>query len=126
MNKQSEIRKTYTIKRLNKAKQYLGSECKICFAKENLEFDHINPNTKVLEITTAIMARCWSQDKLVIELNKCQLLCKKHHLEKTTNSYPKQPCGTYWKYKKYKCKCNPCIQANKKKLAEWKNKKLCH
>jgi hypothetical protein len=122
MNSQTEIRKRYTEKRLQKAKDYLGGVCIVCGTKDQLEFDHIDPNTKVIEITTAIMAKCWSWSRLVDELNKCQLLCKTHHLHKTIASYPKQPCGTYWKYRKYKCRCERCVAANSEKLAEWTEK----
>ncbi len=124
MNDQTEVRKRYTQKRLDKAKDYLGSKCKECNTTENLEFDHIDPQNKEIEITTAVMAKCWSWDKLVIELNKCQLLCKECHLKKTIKSYPIQPCGTYWKYRKYKCRCKECVLANTEQLRKWKYKPL--
>lgn len=51
-----------------------------CDETENLQFDHIDPQTKAMTI-----ARMWtaSEERFRIELKKCQLLCGPHHLEKT-------------------------------------------
>ena len=121
MNRQSTARKNYTTKRTAAALAFLGGKCVVCGASSKLEFDHIDPETKAKEISTAIQVECWSWDRLLVELRKCQLLCRKHHVEKTNRDlYHEQPCGTYWKYRKYRCRCDPCVQANKEQLAAWK------
>ena len=66
--------------RISEMMIYLGSECVKCGTKESLEFDHIDPKTKEFSITRK-WTRSW--DILQPELDKCQLLCKECHLEKT-------------------------------------------
>ena len=43
-----------------------------CGATEDLEFDHIDPSTKVFAVMAGL-SRAW--DALVEEASKCQLLC---------------------------------------------------
>ena len=61
------------------ALQYLGEVCAYCGVTEELEFDHIDAQTKDYPISELLSAK-W--DRLVEELNKCQLLCRVCHLEK--------------------------------------------
>lgn len=58
----------------------LGGHCAKCPNTERLEFDHIDPATKSMTI-----AKMWtaSEVRFQAELRKCQLLCVRHHLEKT-------------------------------------------
>ena len=83
-----EERKNYTNKWRQKRKEYaknkLGAVCQQCGSKENLEFDHIDPNTKITSI-----AKLWtaSKEKFEAELLKCQLLCKSCHYIKTLPKY---------------------------------------
>lgn len=74
--------KAYRERRRRKALSYLGAECARCQSDEGLHFDHIDPATKIKEISQAIIAG-WSWVKLVDELDKCQLLCQPCHLEKS-------------------------------------------
>ena len=64
--------------RLQEAKDYLGNICWCCGATENLQFDHIDPKTKCFNINAQD-----SWEKLIPELDKCQLLCPPCHLKKT-------------------------------------------
>jgi 5-methylcytosine-specific restriction endonuclease McrA len=66
--------------------EYLGGECASCGTKENLEFDHIDPNTKCYGVSTILpetppgypyTERVWE------EVDKCQLLCEACHKKKT-------------------------------------------
>ncbi len=59
----------------------LGGKCSNCESKENLEFDHIDKNTKSYPIGEKILN--FSKEKLLEELKKCQLLCKSCHLDKS-------------------------------------------
>ena len=67
-------------KRLQEMKDYLGNKCTHpgCNQTENLQFDHIDPKTKCFNVNPQD-----SWEKTLPELDKCQLLCFKHHLEKT-------------------------------------------
>lgn len=71
--------KRYT-KRIGELLEYLGGCCAVCGATQELEFDHIDPKSKEFAITSK-WTRRW--EVLQPELDKCQLLCKEHHLEKT-------------------------------------------
>jgi hypothetical protein len=109
MNNQ-EKQQQYLQKRRAAAKEYLGGECKVCGLRESLEFDHISPSTKSFDISSAI-AKHMSWSKLVLELDKCQLLCSTHHLEKT--KLDRRSAVTHGKYHTayhLKCSCVECIE----------------
>ena len=59
--------------------EYLGGKCNKCETFENLNFDHINPFSKKYDISKII---CGKKEKIINELKKCQILCKKCHIEK--------------------------------------------
>jgi hypothetical protein len=67
-------------KRRAAAVEFLGGECKGCGWKEELDFDHIDPATKVMAIARASSR---SETFFWTEVKKCQLLCKPCHLEKS-------------------------------------------
>ena len=54
--------------------------CSICGTIDNLELDHVNPDAK---ISHSIWS--WSESRRNEELKKCQILCSKHHKEKTVS-----------------------------------------
>lgn len=66
---------------LRGALAYLGGRCVVCGSDTDLQFDHIDRATKCFEIAKHSACR-W--ETLVVELDKCQLLCKKHHAMKTS------------------------------------------
>ncbi|AJD82172.1 HNH endonuclease domain protein [Mycobacterium phage Cosmo] len=66
--------------RIQRMMDYLGGRCAVCGTMESLEFDHIRPEAKSFVVTEHFSMR-W--DKLVLELDKCQLLCSEHHKVKT-------------------------------------------
>lgn len=67
-------------RRRENAVKLLGGKCVVCGKTEELEFDHIEPKTKLMSI--AKMSGL-SEQRFQEELKKCQLLCHKHHVEKT-------------------------------------------
>ena len=75
---------TYMKNRWEKRKQnavdHLGGKCVRCSSTDFLEFDHIDPSTKIMTI-----ARASSRNEIFFweEVNKCQLLCVPCHLEKS-------------------------------------------
>jgi len=60
----------------------LGGRCSICGCKENLELDHINPAHKTM-MPSSLVGLAEDNPKRIEELKNIQLLCKKHHREKT-------------------------------------------
>jgi hypothetical protein len=119
MQTQTETQAAYLQRRRAKAKAFLGGKCARCPTTEGLEFDHVDPSSKSIDISDAI-AKHWSWPKLVEELKKCQLLCGDCHEGKTVEERAAQPCGTYWKYRKYGCRCSACKKANSEKIRSWK------
>ena len=65
---------------LNLAKEYLGNHCVECGSIENLEFDHIDPTTKLFVVSTGYK---YASKRFWDEVDKCQLLCTDCHLKKT-------------------------------------------
>jgi 5-methylcytosine-specific restriction endonuclease McrA len=73
MKKRWEIRRKIAV-------GYLGGHCARCEEVDALDFDHIDPTTKIMSIARASSR---SEDFFWTEVDKCQLLCKPCHLEKT-------------------------------------------
>ena len=67
-------------KRRAAAVEYLGGECISCGTNKLLEFDHIDPSTKVMTVARASSRR---DEVFWAEVDKCQLLCTPCHLEKS-------------------------------------------
>ena len=111
--------KTYMLaryhKKMSEVKNKLGGKCVKCNSIENLQLDHVNPETKNFTI-----AKLWNSKKEVfdLEISKCQLLCKKCHEEKTLLDLgqvsAKMTHGTVSSYRY--CKCKLC----KKAVSEYK------
>lgn len=60
--------------------EYLGGKCVRCGATERLDFDHIIPANKSYTIGSNIT--CFSLEELILEVDKCQLLCRPCHIQK--------------------------------------------
>ncbi len=72
----------YRKRKKKKAIDYKGGKCELCGYKKSiaaLTFHHINPLFKEYLISGTSLCKSW--DKLVIELDKCQLLCCNCHFE---------------------------------------------
>ena len=61
--------------------EHLGGKCVRCGSVENLEFDHIFKENKSFTIGSSLT--CFSIEDLILEADKCQLLCRPCHIEKT-------------------------------------------
>ena len=107
--------------RRQKAIEMLGGKCVKCGDTNNLHFDHIDRSKKTFRLADINSV---SDQALEKELKNIQLLCPKCHREKTFESQdyggPKSEHGTYWKYRKYGCRCPACTKAYKEKLKEWR------
>lgn len=92
----------------------LGNKCSICKTSENLEFDHIDPKTKSLVITE-YLTNGNIPEKVYDELNLIQLLCHKHHKDKSLLEANKKRLvhGTRACYVHLRCRCSACKEADK-------------
>ena len=115
-------------KRIAVAKDSLGGKCALCGSIENLEFDHIDPSTKIDCVTSM---HSFSQKRFEAEIDKCQLLCSLCHKEKNLMDLnvvsAKTTHGTISSYRY--CKCDLCRKAkslyNKEYKSRKKTMKLC-
>ena len=95
--------------RRKQAIEKLGGKCTICGNSENLEFDHIDPSTKLYTIARA---SSFSEKRFWEEVSKCQLLCVVHHQNKTIKEKTKNIThGTISGYYHYRCRCLECKTA---------------
>jgi len=88
-SKHLEAQKRYRRRKISQMLDYLGGHCKHCgidneeameFYEKRLQFDHIDPSQKAFDISPHFS---YAWDRIVGELDKCQLLCYGCHLEKT-------------------------------------------
>jgi 5-methylcytosine-specific restriction endonuclease McrA len=100
--------------------ELLGGQCVRCGSTDELEFDHIDPETKVFAVGSD-MSRAW--DKLVEEALKCQLLCRECLVAKGIEDRP-EPAHSYYRYWYYGCRCATCKAANARKSARQRERKL--
>lgn len=95
------------------AYDYLGGKCTICKKIEKLEFDHIDPDTKLFAITKTNL----SEERFWVEIKKCQLLCRECHIKKTKKEFTGKKIseipnhGTDNRYKHFGCRCDLCRHA---------------
>lgn len=102
-NKRNAERRSWAIKTL-------GGKCVVCGSRDRLEIDHIDPSTKSFTISGASSA---SNERFEREVRKCQLLCRRHHHEKTVRERGfKMAAGTHGTLSAYRyCKCDLCRAA---------------
>ena len=109
----------YYHKRRNELIKRLGGKCAVCGSTENLEFDHIDADNKIFNIGHLLSK---SKDEVDIELNKCQLLCKNCHLQKSKKDISKKQSGSknyfYGKHGKDNPFSKPCIDLDTGEIYE--------
>lgn len=79
-----EYSKQYYRKRIAKLVSILGGKCVKCGCLDNLQFDHIDSNTKTFSIGKILSYSIAKQEE---EIKKCQLLCQSCHSKKTKGDY---------------------------------------
>lgn len=113
-NKQREYQKLWVAKR----KQEFFAEnnyCVECGSNYKLELDHKDPTKKVSHRIWS-----WSDRRRNEELEKCQVLCRNCHRNKTNkqNNQGRDRIkhGTVHAYRYYNCKCISCLEANRDRV----------
>ena len=108
-------------RRRNEAISKLGGKCVQCSERGNLDIDHIDPHTK-----SFTLAQCGSasEERWQDELQKCQLLCKPCHRNKTLKDRGQKSArevhGTLSSYRY--CKCELCKAAKSEHNRKYKLK----
>lgn len=69
-------------KRYPEALRTLGGRCVECGTTEDLQFDHVDPATKLFNISEGATR---NENLFWDEVAKCQLLCVPHHKDKTAS-----------------------------------------
>lgn len=100
------------------AREQLGGQCIICGRTEDLEFDHIDPATKLFTLGQRRVRR----EVFDAEVMKCQLLCIEHHREKTAREQRKDVHGTWGMYRNRKCRCRECRDFVNSYMREYKRR----
>ena len=97
---------------------FLGYSCAECGRETDLEFDHIDPETKEF----SVMQR-WSAtlDELLPEIRKCQLLCTDCHLKKSAKDSSVPHGGG--RSGRRNCPCDLCKARKREYMREYKSKK---
>jgi 5-methylcytosine-specific restriction endonuclease McrA len=123
----NEYMRVYMLKRYHERRKQaiekLGGKCNICGKTEELEIDHVIANLKGFPIS-----KLWGINKKWFweEIEKCQLLCKLHHQEKSIleqgHKIAKGTHGTLSAYKYCKPVCDLCRKA-KSEYSKQYNKK---
>jgi hypothetical protein len=105
----------YRAKRRWWAINRLGGSCVRCESTSKLEFDHIDPSTKVDSVSNMLTAAWVSFET---EVAKCQLLCTPCHFDKSRQegSFNRRPVthGVTSTYDRHRCRCEPCREAKRR------------
>jgi hypothetical protein len=109
---------------MNEARISLGGKCQVCGTAEKLDFDHIYPSTKLFnigQVFTVSIKSFW------LEVAKCQLLCRQHHVDKTLTDNglvrSKDNHGTLSCYTHSKCRCNLCRTVHNRYMVQYFQRK---
>lgn len=105
-----------------KAIDLLGGICVWCGTTEQLEFDHINGDRiDRSHKISALLLSSWN--RVVEELEKCQLLCKDCHTVKTwSQNRVRAKHGSASFYINQKCRCDRCKAANAERVRKYRQK----
>lgn len=86
-----------------------------CGSTQGLEVDHIDPALKVDHRVWS-----WSPARRAKELAKCQVLCGRCHIEKTSAARTKPQHGTNSAYVNLRCRCTACRIAHREANARYR------
>jgi hypothetical protein len=81
--------------------------CAVCGSTDRLEVDHKDPKQKLSHRVWS-----WTATRREAELEKCQVLCYEHHLEKTKRQAEESRQHGHTLYR-HGCRCDICKQAQR-------------
>lgn len=113
LERDNELRRQRRTERKAMAIMLLGGKCVECGSTERLEFDHIKNDRNGLSNLISQMFTS-KMDRLLKELEKCQLLCKSCHIQKSIVDNGKQVSnhGMLSMYMNKRCRCEDCRAAH--------------
>lgn len=101
-----------------------GGQCEECGSIDSLEFNHIDRSKKLFGLSGKGLDTAWN--KILLEWEKCELLCSFHHQIKTKEQYSTGEIaawrsmkhlpyehGTMRMYNEKKCRCEACKYAKR-------------
>ena len=91
--------------------------CANCGSKKDLEIDHVDPTTKISHRVWS-----WAEERRLLELSKCQVLCSTCHKLKTREQVIQKKHGIT-RYEQHGCRCDVCREAKSIKNRKRKRKK---
>ena len=94
----------------------LGGKCVRCGSSRNLEFHHVDPDSKSITIAKG---SSMSQERWDAEIAKCHLLCRPCHI---SEHRVQNECGDMKKYWQG-CRCGACRAAASARNKAYKKKK---
>lgn len=113
----------------------LGGLCEVCGTHEDLAFDHIDPSTKIHNISSLVASGyTLASSVLLAEVEKCQLLCRSCHGRKTNVEDDKNhhrakthcPRGHEYDYDRPDGRGRECLSCRRETTRRWRErKKLC-
>ena len=102
----------------------LGGKCVRCGTNEGqLHLDHKDKSKKTMRASDLHSV---NDQKFENEIKNLQILCQDCHKRKTNEQWDyagninKPTHGSYWMYKKYRCRCPACVNAYTAKQKEWR------
>lgn len=105
---QREYQRKWLERRREKFIVLFGGACCKCGSVVDLEFDHRDQKLKEDHRIWS-----WSEDRILAELEKCSLVCRECHQEKTvSDNYQDRQHGTNTMYTNGKCRCVECREAH--------------
>lgn len=122
-DKERERSRKYNLDRYYRLKKeafsMLGDRCARCGKKRNLEIDHKIRSNKSFNVTMMLNV---SRKLFLLEVKKCQLLCKKCHLTKTMKELGKEIAkGTHGTLSSYRyCHCEKCKKAQRDYMRKYR------
>jgi 5-methylcytosine-specific restriction endonuclease McrA len=117
MAKYMKARRT---KNLAAAFDRLGGKCVVCGATEDLEFDHIDPSTKLANVCDSA---AFGDQRFWAEVVKCQLLCPSCHQAKTAREQGWTTGHGRGRMYDNGCRCRECRDAKRDYMRVWRVKR---
>ena len=119
-----EYDRQWLMNRRRRIEEMMGGACVKCGETDQLEIDHVDPASK----DPCLRGVCgfplsWAWHRILLELEKCQLLCTRCHLDKTISESKGPEHGTASGYHRRRCRCDLCKEWMKLSKRDYRARK---